>query len=89
LKIPRPILYCLIILLVISTIYFLIPKYEVINHSGRIFKVNRLTGQITPVHSPFEIEKPFRIKKPSKILVSPDSPIGKYLQSIGKTPDKP
>jgi len=84
-KIPRPIIYFLIILLIISVIYLIYPKYQITNISGDIYKINKITGQVTRVNFPLKI----RIKKSSKTLVSPDSPIGEYLQSIGKTPDKP
>jgi len=73
-----------LIVLVLATVYLLIPKYQLINRSGSIYKLNRITGQVTPVHFPFKI----KIKKSSgKTLVSPDSPIGKFLQSIEKDPE--
>ena len=84
-KIPRPIIYFLIILLIITVIYLIYPKYQVISNSGSIYKINKITGQVTPVNFPLKI----RIKKSSKTLVSPDSPTGKYLQSIKETPEKP
>jgi len=62
-KIPRPIIYFLIIILIISIVYFLIPKYQLINHSGSIYKLNRITGQVTRVSGGV-----FPIKKPSILL---------------------
>jgi len=57
-KIPRSIIYFLIILLIISVAYFLIPKYQLINRSGSIYKLNRITGQVTQVRIYFPIKEP-------------------------------
>ena len=57
-KIPRPIFYCLIILLIISIVYLLIPKYQLINQSGHIYKLNKITGQVTQERIYFPIKEP-------------------------------
>ena len=91
-KIPHPIIYCLIILLVIIVIYLIYPKYQIISNSGNIYKLNRITGQITNTFTKItfpKIPKGFAKKPSGKILVSPDSPAGKFLQSIKETPEKP
>jgi len=63
-KIPRSIIYFLIIVLIISVAYLLIPKYQLINRSGSIYKLNRITGQVTLVNFPFRIKKPAILLKP-------------------------
>ncbi|MBA7534057.1 hypothetical protein ES705_26303 [subsurface metagenome] len=58
----------LLIVLVLSIVYFLIPKYQLINHSGSIYKLNRLTGQVTREYTPSKTPAGFGIKKPAILL---------------------
>lgn len=81
-KIPRPIIYFLIIFLIVSVIYLIYPKYQVINSSGHIYKINKITGQVTRVKIPPSIPKfPISSKK-TKIKVDPNSETGKFLKSL-------
>jgi len=82
LRIPRPIIYFLIILLTISVIYLIYPKYQIINSSGHIYKINKITGQVTRV-KPIPIPPKFPISsKKTKIKVDPNSELGKFLQGL-------
>ena len=47
-----------LIVLVLATVYLLIPKYQLINRSGSIYKLNRITGQVTQVRIYFPIKPP-------------------------------
>ena len=47
-----------LIVLVLAIVYFLIPKYQLINRSGSIYKLNRITGQVTKVRIYFPIKEP-------------------------------
>lgn len=65
-------------MLIISVVYFLIPKYQLINHSGSIYKLNRLTGKITqeiyPSKAPKGFGDTYSTKKPEilkKVLKKP------------------
>jgi len=42
----------LLIVLVVVIVYFLIPKYQIINSSGTVYKLNRLTGQVIREYHP-------------------------------------
>ena len=53
----------LISLLIIAIAYFLIPKYQIINNSGNIFKLNKITGEVTQEYG-YGIKKPAILLKP-------------------------
>jgi hypothetical protein len=48
----------LVILAVALVIYFLIPKYQIINDSGTFYKLNKITGQVTRDNKPFVLKEP-------------------------------
>jgi len=52
----------LLIILVVMIVYFLIPKYQIINSSGTVYKLNRLTGQVIREYTP--PKKPVILLKP-------------------------
>ena len=58
-KIPRLIIYFLIILLIITVIYLIYPKYQIISSSGDIYKINKITGQVTRKTYPSKAPKGF------------------------------
>ena len=41
-----------LITLVIVIVYMLIPKYQIINSSGSIFRLNKLTGRVIQEYRP-------------------------------------
>jgi len=51
-----------LIFLILAIVYLLIPKYQIINSSGTIFKLNKITGQITREYTPSSINKPSILK---------------------------
>jgi len=51
-----------LIVLAIVIVYMLIPKYQIVNNSGSIWKLNKVTGQMTREYTP--MKKP-AILKPS------------------------
>ena len=54
-----------IVLIVIAIFvigYILFPKYQIISNSGSIYKLNKLTGQVTREYNP--IKKPTILLKP-------------------------
>lgn len=64
LKIPRPIIYCLIILLVISFIYFVYPKYQLktIKYGKDIILVIKKIEPSLQGKFPMKVKAPFPIK---------------------------
>jgi hypothetical protein len=60
-KVANILITGLVILAVALVIYFLIPKYQIINDSGTIYKLNKITGQVTRDNKPY---KPSVLKKP-------------------------
>ena len=55
-------------------VYLVYPKYQIISNSGTIYKLNKITGQITEVY----IKKPYCGKEYGKYLHK--SKYGKYLK---------
>ncbi|MCJ7790538.1 MAG: hypothetical protein MUP69_10275 [Candidatus Atribacteria bacterium] len=51
-KVSHTLLLGLGILLIITVIYLVYPKYQIISNSGSIYKVNKITGQVTSVYTP-------------------------------------
>jgi len=43
--------------LILLMVYFLIPKYQIINNSGSVFKLNKLTGQVIREYTPSKAPK--------------------------------
>ena len=62
-KVANILIIGLVILAVVLVIYFLIPKYQIINDSGTIYILNKITGQVTREYAPISNE-PFVLKKP-------------------------
>jgi len=58
----------LISLLIIAIVYFLIPKYQIFNNSGSIYKLNKITGQVTREYIPSKAPEDYGIKKPAILL---------------------
>lgn len=53
-----------LIVLILAIVYFLIPKYQLINRSGSIYKLNRITGQVTQERIYFPVKKPAILLRP-------------------------
>jgi len=62
-KVANILITGLVILAVALVIYFLIPKYQIINNSGTIYKLNKITGQVTREYTPIP-NKPSVLTKP-------------------------
>jgi hypothetical protein len=51
-KVANTLITSLVILAIALVIYFLIPKYQIINDSGTIYKLNKITGQVVIEYTP-------------------------------------
>jgi len=48
-KVSRTLILGLIIFLVCAIIYLVYPKYQIVSDSGKIYKVNKVTGSINVI----------------------------------------
>lgn len=51
-KVSRTLIFGLVIFIVCIIIYLAYPKYQIISNSGTIWKLNKVTGQVTRETSP-------------------------------------
>ena len=56
-KVGHTLLLGLTILAIAVVVYLVYPKYQIISNSGSIFKLNRLTGQVTREYTPSKAPK--------------------------------
>ena len=51
-KVSRTLIFGLVIFIVCIIIYLAYPKYQIISNSGTIWKLNKVTGQVTKEYIP-------------------------------------
>jgi len=51
-KVSRTLLLGLVILAISLVVYLVYPKYQIFSNSGSVYKLNKITGQITPEQLP-------------------------------------
>jgi len=61
-KVSHTLILGVIIFLVCIIIYLAYPKYQIVSNSGSIWKLNKVTGQITREYTPSK--KPAILLKP-------------------------
>ena len=51
-KVSNTLILGIIIFLVLVIVYLAYPKYQIISNSGNIWKLNKVTGQVTREYTP-------------------------------------
>ena len=51
-KVSHTLILGLIIFLACIIIYLVYPKYQIVSNSGTIWKINKVTGQVTKEYTP-------------------------------------
>jgi len=53
-KVSHTLILGIIIFLVCIIVYLVYPKYQIISNSGTIWKLNKVTGQVTKEYTPIK-----------------------------------
>jgi len=61
-KVSHTLILGIVIFLVCIIIYLAYPKYQIISNSGTLWKLNKVTGQVTREYTP--MKKPAILLKP-------------------------